>query len=237
MRKDGKYGFDDKVWGDVFDRATLMAVHKLFNKGIIEKIQGELSSGKEAKVFLALNDEPLAVKIYRVTSSAFETIWGYLKGDPRYSNISKNRRAVIELWARKEFSNLSRLYSAGVDVPRPYAFQNNIVVMEFIGDEAGGRAPMLKHLGRPDRTPELFSRIIGDVRKAYQIAKLVHADLSEYNILMKEGRPVIIDVGQAVDIKHPNAGAFLRRDIENLVKFFKAEQSVSELERWVKKHG
>ncbi|MBR9681482.1 MAG: serine protein kinase RIO [Candidatus Altiarchaeota archaeon] len=236
MREDER-GFDRKVWGKVFDKGTLMAIYKLFNKGIFDRLKGEIAGGKEARVFLAINDHPLAVKIYRVTAVAFETIWAYLRGDPRYQNVSKNRRSVIELWVRKEYANLTRLYSAGVDVPRPYAFQNNILVMEYIGPEGGGGAPMLKNLSRPDRTPELFNSIMEDVRKMYTIAKLVHADLSEYNILMHEGRHVIIDVGQSVDIKHPSSGKFLRRDIENIVRFFKVDRDVSELERWVKSHG
>lgn len=211
-------GLDNKVWGKVFDKPTLLALNRLFNRGIFNSLQGEISSGKEAKIFVALNDKPLVAKIYRVDAAAFETVWKYLKGDPRYGNISKNRRSVIELWTKKEFGNLSRLYAAGVRVPRPYAFMRNVLVMGYLG--AGVPAPQLKKLAKSERTNEIFEDIITQVSRAYQVAHLVHADLSEYNLLFWDQRPYIIDVGQAVDTRHPKADDFLRRDLTNIVNFF-----------------
>ncbi|HDR53697.1 MAG TPA: serine protein kinase RIO [archaeon] len=222
---------DRKVWGKVFDKQTLMVLLRLFNKGIFDRLEGEISGGKEARVFMATNDEPLAVKLYRVEAPAFETIWKYLKGDPRYSNIGKNRRTVIELWVRKEFSNLSRMYAAGVSVPRPYAFHANVLVMGCVGGE--NPAPQMKHLKGVQRSEELFDELVSQVERTYQVARLVHADLSEYNVLMEDGRPVLIDVGQAVDIRHPRADEFLRRDLTNLANFFKRPES--EVEALVKR--
>ncbi len=212
-----------KAYNKVFDKYTLLALYRLMNRGIFSRLGGEVATGKESKVFIAYNHEPLAVKIYRIKTRAFERLWHYLHGDPRFMAVPKKPRVVIEAWVRKEFRNLRRLYEAGVNVPRPYAFERNIVVMQFIGDEVP--APKLKDV---EKTQELFWQVIEEIKKAYVIAKLVHADLSEYNILVWQNKPWIIDVGQAVDIKHPNALDFLERDVKNLLRVFKMPLSLKE---------
>jgi len=221
---------DRKVWGKVFDRETLFALYSLHNKGIIEDIKGAVAEGKESRIFLATNGEQLALKIYRVDAAAFERIWPYIRGDPRFWNVGKNRRAVIYRWVRKEFGNLKRMFNAGVSVPKPYAFSKNVLVMQFLGD--GAPAPTLKEAGAQDE--ELFWRIVEDVGKMYRIARLVHADLSEYNIVLWENRHYFIDAGQAVDLKHPGADSFLERDIKNLTRFFKLDVPLNEVIKLVK---
>ncbi len=216
-----------KVWNKVFDKPTLMTIYHLFNKGIFTEILGEISSGKEAKIFVVLNDEPLVMKVYRVDAAAFENIWPYIKGDPRFRNVPKNRRVVINLWVRKEFRNLKRMYEAGARVPKPVIFMNNVLLMEFIGNEAP--APMLKT--RPPAEPEgFFFKLLENYRKIYQIAELVHGDLSEYNVLNFNEEPVIIDVAQAVDLEHPLAREFLLRDVSNICRYFSRFIDCSESE-------
>ena len=205
-----------KTWGKVFDRETLFAIHALYNRGVFSELGGAVAEGKESRVFVAWNDEPLAVKVYRVDAAAFESIWEYMRGDPRFSGVGKNRRAAIYAWVRKEFSNLRRLFDAGVNVPRPYAFVRNVLVMEFLGDSVP--APALRSVDAEWDT--LFEKIGGMIRQSWSVARLVHADLSEYNILLWRGEPYMIDVGQAVDRRHPKALEFLSRDCRNLASFF-----------------
>jgi len=208
---------DRKVLDKVFDKPTLFNIHALFNKGIFREFGGPIADGKEARVFTAFNDTTLAVKIYRVDASNFETLHQYIRGDPRFWHVGKAKRNLIDVWVKKEFSNLKRLHAAGVSVPKPFAFKGNVLVMGFIGDEVP--APQLRdaELTDPEKT---FWDIMTDVKKGFEIGKVVHADLSEYNILMHEGRHVIIDVGQGVDIRHPKSKEFLKRDIENMCTFF-----------------
>ena len=107
---------------------------------------------------------------------------------------------------------------AKVRVPKPIAVKSNVVVMEFIGKE-GVSAPSLKE--RPPDNPErVYRTLVTYVKRLYQKAKLVHGDLSEYNIMMWKGRPVIFDVSQSVSIEHPMADFMLIRDLTNLNRFF-----------------
>ncbi|MBR9689802.1 MAG: serine protein kinase RIO [Candidatus Altiarchaeota archaeon] len=209
---------DKKVLDKVFDKPTLMNIHALFNRGIFREFGGPIADGKEARVFTAFNDTPLAVKVYRIDVSNFETIMEYIKGDPRFWHIGKNKRTLINAWVKKEYGNLRRMYSARIKVPTPLAFRGNVLVMGFIGDKTP--SPQLRN-ARIEEPEEMFWKIIKDVKTMYEISKLVHADLSEYNILVDpKGEPVIIDVGQAVDKKHPTSDEYLRRDISNVCRFF-----------------
>jgi len=124
------------------------------------------------------------------------------------------------LWARKEFRNYLLMYEAGVSVPKPITQFENVLVMEFIG-EKGKKAPLLKEVDlSTDEYYEIFKNLIEDVRKIYQVAGLVHGDLSEYNVMIWRGRHYIIDVSQAVKVSHPNAHEFLFRDLRNIRRFF-----------------
>ena len=108
----------------------------------------------------------------------------------------------------------------GVTVPHPIELKRNVLVMEFIGED-GLAAPLLKD--SPPETYEeaenIFKTLIGFVKILYNKANLVHADLSEWNIMMFNG-PVIIDVSQSVLKVHPNAEIFLLRDLKNLLRYF-----------------
>ena len=211
---------------EVFDSFTLGHMRRLEWRGVIWELKGVISSGKEARVYWARsrNGEDLAVKIYLSATAEFRHgIRKYILGDPRFENIPKNNfRKLIYEWTRKEFRNLKRMYRAGVRVPKPIAFSGNVLVMDFIG-EKGYRAPLLIEV-----VDELDNKEIEDIYKeiAYQLqkivcgARLVHADLSEFNIMVWKGVPWIIDVSQAVEHTHPLAGEFLERDIANLTRFF-----------------
>ncbi len=211
-----------KVKDDVFDDSTLKGLYNMANKGILKALGGSVSTGKEANVFHAIgeNDIELAIKIYRISTSNFKAMTDYIVGDPRFSSIKRDRKSLIFAWTRKEFRNLSRALEVGLPVPRPIEARRNILVMEFIGEDGVG-APKLKDVeySLPDAR-ELFEKVQDFMRVLYVEAGLVHSDMSEYNILIRNGEPVVIDMAQAVTPEHPNAGEFLERDIKNVVTFF-----------------
>lgn len=211
---------DVKVWGDVFDTPTLLALYRLANKGIIKAMGGAIATGKEANIFHAIGGEEkeLAVKIYRIATSDFKAMQDYIIGDPRFEKIKHSKRNIVFAWTKKEYRNLNRALQAGVRVPRPVVAERNILLMEFIGKN-GVAAPLLRE-AEIDEPEKIFEKVVEYIKLLYQKAKLVHADLSEYNIMYYEGEPVFIDMGQSLVRDHPNSEEFLERDIKNIVKYF-----------------
>jgi RIO kinase 1 len=223
-----KADLDDIISGktedEVFEKTTLNALWKLMSRKVLTTIDFPISTGKEGNVFRATGKTGLvAVKIYRFNTATFRSIAKFLQYDS-LTNLKKNRRNIVYAWSQKEFTNLSRLYNAGVSVPAPIDHQGNVVVMGYIGTEEAP-APLLKNasLANPK---VVWLTIKENITRMYHNARLVHADLSEYNILYHQ-KPVIIDVGQTVKVNHPMAEAFLQRDIDNLTQFFSNFFSVS----------
>lgn len=207
-----------KVEQNVFDEITLLALYKLVTRGLISEIGGPISTGKEANVFLGSSGERnIAIKIYRVQAANFKAMAEYMIGDRRFSNIRKNRKDIVFAWTKKEFSNLKRAYDEGLAVPEPIVFDRNILIMEFIGE--GDRPYPQLRLVDLDNPGEVYQKIIEFIKILFINARLVHSDLSEYNILMDK-EPVFIDMGQAVLPEHPKAFSFLMRDIKNINRFF-----------------
>ena len=213
---------------EVFDSITLESLYRVLRAVGIRRFYGVVSSGKEARIYRAVDREgnELAVKIYLTFTSEFKKgIWKYIIGDPRFENARvTSTKSLMYLWARKEFKNLQKMYKAGVRVPKPVFVYNNIVVMEFIGQK-GQRAPLLKEVNlEPDDAVHILHKIVLYMQTIYCKAKLVHADLSEFNIMLPNLRePVIIDVAQAVSIEHPNSRMFLEKDIVNIRRYFVKE--------------
>lgn len=220
LRVKDKSTEDRQVMDEVFDKETLMAIYKLMTDKIVETVELPISTGKEGKVFLCTSPDKrlLALKIYRISNSTFKRIARYIEGDPRFKGLTGNHRKMIFAWASKEFKNLQRLESAGVRVPSPIRSYRNVLVMEYIGTEETP-APLLRDikLGSPEKT---YKTLVKFVKLAYRKAQLVHGDLSEYNVLIQDDKPVLIDCGQAMMVDHPNASEFLRRDIVNLNRYF-----------------
>ena len=215
-----------KIVEEVFDSITMGYVYKLYSRGVIWDLKGVVSSGKEARVYWAKSrsGEDLAVKIYLSATAEFrKSIRKYIIGDPRFEDIpSGNFRRLIYEWARKEYRNLKRMYESGVRVPRPIAHMANIVVMEFLGEE-GYRAPLLAEIGDElgsDELKSIFFDVVEQLRLIVCKSGLVHADLSEYNIMVWKDKPWIIDVSQAVRHSHPYAMEFLERDVDNIYSYF-----------------
>jgi RIO kinase 1 len=226
---------DLQVLEAVFDTRTLMNLYNLASKGIIDALGGSVSTGKEANVFYATSGEKdLALKIYRVSTSNFKAMQNYMHGDPRFGNIKGTKRAVVFAWTKKEFRNLKRAEEAGIPVPHPIAMRENILVMELIGGK-GKAAPTLKDIELElEEARRVFERIAEYISVLYNRAGLVHADLSEFNVLY-EGEPVIIDMGQSVTLDHPMARKFLERDVTNIARYFQKKYGIgSEEEIWAK---
>ena len=136
-RKDNS---ERKTGNEIFDKITLETLYKLANQGYIDILNGAISTGKEANVLTGITDDEkyVAVKVYRIATSDFKKMDYYLKGDPRFNVKTKNKRKIIYSWVTKEFKNLTRLYSAGVNVPEPITSANNVLLIEFIGDDDAG---------------------------------------------------------------------------------------------------
>ena len=207
---------------EVFDQTTRMVVFDLLNSGILYELNGCVSSGKEAKVYWGTNKEctDLAVKIYLTSSAEFKKgMHKYIEGDPRFKDVKHDTRSLMSVWAQKEFRNLREAYDAKVRVPKPIAVKSNVVVMEFIG-EKGVSAPSFKEQA-PANPEKVYKVIVTYIKRLYKKAKIVHGDLSEYNIMMWKGKPVVFDVSQSVSIQHPLADFMVKRDIANVNRFFK----------------
>jgi serine/threonine-protein kinase RIO1 len=176
--------------------------------------------------------------------------YGY--GKPR------NPRKMVKLWAEKEFRNLSRLCRANIPCPSPFYIRGHVLVMQFIGDEEGTPAPRLQEVRARRRAPSLsaegasrgeegvssapetmteaattpaeslYEQTVINMRRMYQKARLVHGDLSSFNILLWQGRIYFVDVSQSMEQDHPLALDFLRRDCQNITAFFQAEMGNAE---------
>ncbi len=219
--KTDKTGDERQTEGEVFDRKTLMTIYKFMKRGMLDKVHYPVSTGKEGNVFFATDPdgEPLALKIYRTSTSTFKRVAKYVEGDPRFKGVTGNRWKFIYAWASKEFSNLDRYYEAELPVPEPVAVDQNCLLMEYIGDE-NAPAPQLKDVVLEDPT-DTYDEVVSFIIDGWRDAHLVHGDLSEYNILMEDGEPVFIDVGQAMTADSFNAKELLERDIRNINRFFK----------------
>ncbi len=206
---------------EVFDQATLMVIYSFLNSGVLYEVHGVVNAGKEARVYWGKNKEgkELAVKIYLTASAEFKKgMLKYIEGDYRFKGVKRDTRSLIFAWAQKEFRNLEQASRAKVRVPKPIAVRNNVLVMEFIGKD-GVSAPSLKEQ-LPSNPEKVYNTLLTYLRRLYRKAELVHGDLSEYNIMMWKGNPVIFDVSQAVPTSHPMAEFFLRRDLANVNRFF-----------------
>ncbi len=210
-----------KVVEGVIDPPTMKILFKLLSRGSLTAVHGAISTGKEANVYRGENAEgtSVAVKIYRMSTAETDFMREYMIGDPRFKRVGKRSRILIPQWAMKEFKNLKRYHNAGLRVPEPLDIVRNVLVMEFIGDhEQELPAPLLKNVTLPSPV-DTFNEIINMIELGYTKAGLVHADLSEYNILWLDA-PIIIDVSQSVLKAHEKSSRFLYRDIQNLTRYF-----------------
>lgn len=209
----------------VLDPRTRMILFKMLSRNIISEVNGCISTGKEANVYYATSKDcgDCALKIYKTSILVFKDRDKYVTGEFRFRHgySRHNPRKMVRLWAEKEMRNLTRLHSNGVPCPCPISLRGHVLLMEFIGKE-GWPSPKLKDVRLSEsKARELYLECILIMRKLYTRCKLVHADLSEYNVLYHEGHLCVIDVSQSVEHDHPQALEFLRKDCFNVTEFFR----------------
>ncbi|KAJ0178425.1 hypothetical protein K1T71_006248 [Dendrolimus kikuchii] len=209
----------------VMDPRTKMILFKLLNRGIINEINGCISTGKEANVYHATSKDgkDYAIKIFKTSILVFKDRDKYVSGEYRFRNgyCRSNPRKMVRTWAEKEMRNLVRMYNANLSVPEPVILRSHVLVMSFMGED-GWPSPKLKDVEISQSTARLLYReCIIMMWKMFNICKLVHADLSEFNLLYHKGNVVVIDVSQSVEHDHPHAFEFLRKDCTNISDFFR----------------
>lgn len=184
-----------------------------------------------------------AIKVYKTTLNEFRNRAAYVEGDHRFDALGElsrlNPRKVIKIWAEKELKNLARSFRAGLPVPEPVRLHNHVLVMGFLGREGMGlpRLCEFEVAALPsEAVRRLFLQVLLFAHALLTRARLVHADLSEYNVLVEEPWVVrVVDFGQATDLSHPGALEFLRRDLRNVFSFFLGKGASEEPENRAKR--
>ncbi|MCJ1476620.1 protein kinase rio1 [Lambiella insularis] len=224
----------------VLDPRTRMILLQMINRNVVSEVNGCLSTGKEANVYHALSDpsaetsedsmSPLhrAIKVYKTSILVFKDREKYVTGEYRFKQgySKSNNRAMVKVWAEKEMRNLKRIYASGIPCPQPIYLRLHVLVMGFLGDKHGIPAPRLKDVALEGEDVEsrwrrLYLQLLGYMRIMYQTCRLVHADLSEYNVLYHQDKLWVIDVSQSVEHDHPRSLEFLRMDVKNVSEFFR----------------
>ncbi|GAV30109.1 hypothetical protein PMKS-003616 [Pichia membranifaciens] len=211
----------------VLDPRTLGFLEKIFNNGTLSRINGCVSTGKEANIYYGLNEstsEEFAVKIYKTSILVFKDRTRYVVGEHRFGEKqSKNPRQMVRNWAEKEYRNLKRLYSEPlIYSPKPIDLKENILVMQYLTRGNGDPSPKLRDYNFKDLESVIhyYHEMLILMRVLYQNCRLVHADLSEYNTIVHDENLYVFDVSQSVEPDHPMSIDFLRMDIKNVNDFF-----------------
>jgi RIO kinase 1 len=207
---------------------TPPALQPLIDDGVIDEVIRSLKSGKEATVYLVrTGTDTRCAKVYRdMRQRSFQRRAQYQEG--RKVRGSRQARAMNKstrfgrseqeaAWKNAEVDALYRLQAAGVRVPKPYGYFNDVLVMELVTDSSGDPAP---RLGDVDLSPELAREyhdfLIQQIARMLHIG-LIHGDLSEFNVLVAPDGPVIIDLPQVVNAAGNNGAlAMLERDVNNI---------------------
>lgn len=211
-----------KTMHNVFDEFTNRTLFKLISGGYFEGLESPVSIGKEANIFSAKRKDQsrVMIKIYRLEACDFNKMYDYIKADPRYADIKGKKRKIIFFWVQREYRNLLKAREAGVNVPTPITFKNNVLVLEFIGK--GGAISNRLSVEPPKDPKRFFNKIIENIKKLYK-AGLVHADLSPFNILNNNEEPVFIDFSQTTTLNDSRAQEYLERDIKNICTYFRKQ--------------
>ena len=207
------------------------ALSSLISDGIIEEVIRPLQSGKEAQVFIVRFEGSLCVaKVYKKSNNrSFKNRAAYTEGrkvrNSRQQRAmerksSFGRDAIENEWYQSEYQMLRRLSGTELRIPTCYSFIDNVLIMEFIQNAPGEPAPRLADISFSAEEAEKMLLFLIRQVVIMLCEGVVHGDLSDFNILMTEEGPVIIDFPQAIDTAHNrNARRFLIRDVRNLTSF------------------
>ncbi|MFW5865553.1 MAG: serine protein kinase RIO [Nanoarchaeota archaeon] len=210
-----------KTYGGVFDNYTIENLKKLSSQGYFDEIETSLALGKEANIFLARTKEEqlIVIKIYRLENCDFNKMYSYIAQDPRYDTLKGSRRRIIFEWTKREYRNL-QIAREVIKVPTPIAFKDNIMLMEYIKDE-DGPALQLKD-AKLDNPKRMLDDILDTITMLYKRG-VVHGDLSSFNILVKNQRPIFIDFSQSTVTSSNQAPKLMIRDLNNIASYFKKQ--------------
>lgn len=209
------------------DERTRLILFKLINNGILDDINGIIATGKESVVLHASGDtsypdlvvpKECAIKIFKTTLNEFKTRDKYIEADYRFKNrfSKQNPRKIVHMWAEKEMHNMKRMQKIGMNCPEMVLLKKHVLVMSFIGRDRKP-APKLKDvILKPEKWQSVYNEIVDAMHKLYNVGHMIHADLSEYNILWWENKCWFIDVSQSVQPNHPSGLEFLLRDCSNI---------------------
>ena len=207
-------------------------IQPLIDEGLIDEVISRLMSGKEADVFVVrCNSEIRCAKVYKeAVNRSFKQAVLYREG--RKSRNSRRNRAMDkgsrygreqqeQTWHNAEIDALRKLADAGVRVPHPYACIDGVLLMELVTDSDGAVAPRLSDVAMSaEQARQGHSTVMRFVVQMLCVG-LVHGDLSEFNILVDEQGPVIIDLPQAVDAAaNNNAETMLQRDVNKISSYY-----------------
>ena len=208
----------NKTVNEVLDKSTVLTLHGMIKDKTISYVNGVIRAGKESVVFWAVSPDKhnVALKVYLTSTSSFKKRSPYIVGDPRFSRIRKNTRSLVYLWAKKEYKNLMRCIESGLVVVKPIVVKKNVLAMEFIGRNG---IPT-KTLVESQIDEKDYKSAISLIEQLYKQANLIHCDFSEYNIFKTKKGLILFDLGSAIDLEHPKAREFLKRDINNISRFF-----------------
>jgi RIO kinase 2 len=196
-----------------------LAINALVKAGAIISFGQSLGVGKEADVFDALNfdGKRIAVKFHRLGRISFRQT----RRKRGYTREHSTWLFQSHLAAEREFQAMKLVYENGVSVPEPISQNRHVIAMGMI---EGAQLSKYKDIGKPEK---VLKEILRNLRKAYMKAHIVHADISEYNIILKpDGHLLIIDWPQAVKTDHANATELLERDIKNVLTYFSRKFNV-----------
>lgn len=199
-----------------------LAINAFVKAGILEAFGKPLGVGKEADVYDALTPEGerIAIKFQRLGRISFRQTRikrGWTTEGVNW--LLRSRKA-----AEKEYEALKLVYPKGVAVPKPISQNRHAIAMGAI---EGAELAEWREIQKPEK---VLKEILSNIRKAYLKAGVIHADLSEYNIILKpDNHILIIDWPQYITREHPNAQQLLRRDVENIANFFKRKHLLPEV--------
>lgn len=213
------------------DARTRLLLYRLVNQEVLDRVNGIISTGKEAVVLHAdggagqdgVIPKECAIKIFKTTLNEFKTRDKYIQDDYRFKDrfSKQNPRKIIHMWAEKEMHNLMRMRKYGILCPEVILLKKHILLMSFIGESHKPAEKLKEAFLKPAELTEAYLQTVAGMNSLYKDAQLVHADLSEYNILWHNKQCWFIDVSQSVDRNHPKALEFLYRDCVNVSSFFK----------------
>ena len=211
---------------------TPKRLRPLIEDGLIDEVIGQLMSGKEATVYtVRCGSEIRCAKVYKeAMKRSFKKATQYQEG--RKVRNSRRARAMEkgskygrkqqeETWQNAEVDALYLLANAGVRVPKPYGCFDGVLLMELVSDESGGVAPRLGDVSMSAEQALEDHAIVMHYVVLMLCAGIVHGDLSEFNVLVDDSGPVIIDLPQAVDASANNhAESMLERDVNNMTQYY-----------------